>query len=275
MTATELYAPLAVDAIRRVRTGTRIGHTIHYFDSVDSTNTVAHQLARDGAAEGTVVIAEAQTKGRGRLGRAWVSPPFRNLYMSLILRPPLAATDAPPLALVVGLATTETVREWATGAMLKWPNDVVVDGRKISGILTEMDADQERVRFVIPGIGVNLNIAADDFPLELRDKATSIMSVTSVAVDRAAFAARLLAQLEDRYALFIDGGFVAVRPLCDRLSSLNGRHVLIDDGGHRYEGLVSGLADDGSLCLRTSTGREMRVVAGEVTVVGGYASKVQ
>jgi len=272
MTA-DSHAPLAVDALRRARAGARIGHAIHYFDSVDSTNNIAQQLARDGAAEGAVVIAEAQTKGRGRLGRAWVSPPFRNLYMSVILRPPLAATDAPPLALVVGLATAEAVSEWAPNVALKWPNDVLIGGRKVSGILTEMDADQDRVRFVIAGIGVNLNIADDDFPLELRDKAASIMSVTGVDVDRGAFAAHLLAHLEERYDLFVRDGFSAVQPLCDRLSCLNGRRVQIDDGGRRYDGIVSGLADDGSLRLHDASGAEIRIVAGEVTVAGGYGVK--
>src|SRR5512139_1352036 len=163
------HVPLPVDDVRRACAAQRFGQVIEYVETTESTNTLAQERARAGAGEGTVVIAETQTRGRGRLGRAWLSPPYRNLYLSIVLRPPLPPGAAPRLALVVGLATAETVAEWAPDAAVKWPNDVVVDGQKVAGILTEMDADSERVRFVIAGIGVNLNIGTEEFPPELRD----------------------------------------------------------------------------------------------------------
>jgi len=265
-------APLAIDDLRRARAAARFGGSIHYFDTTDSTNTVALRLARDGAAEGTVVIAETQTKGRGRLGRAWISPPFRNLYLSIVLRPRVAIAEAPRLGLVVGLATAEAVAEWAPRAALKWPNDVLLDGRKVAGILMEMEAEEDRVGVVIAGIGVNLNLAADDLPADLRDKATSLGAAVGAPIDRAAFAGRLLARLEERYDQCLQHGFATLRPLWNRLSCLAGREVEIDDGGRRHRGVVCGLADDGTLQLRDAAGHTIAIVAGDVTVLDGYAT---
>jgi len=264
------HVPLPIDDLRRACAAQRFGRVIEYVDTTESTNTLAQECARAGADEGTVVIAETQTRGRGRLGRSWLSPPHRNLYLSIVLRPPLPPAAAPRLALVVGLATAETVAEWAPRAAVKWPNDVVVDGRKVAGILTEMDADAEQVRFVIAGIGVNLNIGADEFPAELRDKAVGLGVLTGAPVDRAAFAARLLAQLETRYDQFLRDGFAAMRPRWAARCCLDGRQVTIDDGHRRYDGTCAGVADDGTLRVIDAAGTEQRIVAGDVTVIGGY-----
>jgi BirA family biotin operon repressor/biotin-[acetyl-CoA-carboxylase] ligase len=263
-------AALRIDALRRARASARIGHTILYFDSVDSTNTVAQRFATDGAAEGTVVIAEAQTKGRGRLGRAWVSPPFRNLYLSVVLRPPIVTTVAPQLGLVAGVAAVDAARHWAPRATVKWPNDVVIDGRKVAGILAEMDADGDRVRFVILGIGVNLNTTLEEFPDDLRDKAIGLCAAAGRPIDRIEFADHLLSRLEEHYDLFLREGFAAIRPLWESRASLIGRHVRIDAQAQRVEGVVTGLAEDGALLLRDANGNEVRVVVGDVTVDGGY-----
>jgi BirA family biotin operon repressor/biotin-[acetyl-CoA-carboxylase] ligase len=270
MNPTTAHVPLAIDDLRRACAAGRFGSTIHYLESTDSTNTVAQRLARQGAAEGTVVIAETQTKGRGRLGRTWLSPPYRNLYLSIVLRPPVTIPEAPRLGLVVGLATAETVAQWVPRVALKWPNDVLIDGRKVAGILMEMDAEDDRVRYVIAGIGVNLNMTPDDVPADLYDKAIGLRTAVGAPIDRVAFAARLLTRLEERYDQCIHHGFATLRPLWDRLSCLQGRQVEIDDGGRRYRGAVRGIADDGTLCLLDSEGQEIRVVAGEVTVVEGY-----
>lgn len=270
MVAAAPHAPLSVDTLRRARATARIGCRIEYFDSTDSTNTVARQLAAGGAAEGTVVIAEAQTKGRGRLGRTWLSPPLRNLYLSIVLRPPIAVAAAPQLTLVAGLAVVEAVSEWVAHAAIKWPNDVVIDGRKVAGILTEMEADEDRVRFVILGIGVNLNAAPEDFPDELRDTATALCAAAGRLIDRTAFAERLLSRVEERYGLFLAQGFGAIRPLWEKRSCLAGRTVQIDGGGQRCAGVVTGITDDGALKVRDATGHETHVVAGDVTVIGGY-----
>lgn len=271
MTRPSVHAPLPIDDLRGARAAARIGRHLHYFESVDSTNTVAHQLARGGAADGTAVIAETQTKGRGRLGRTWVSPPYRNLYLSVILRPGLPVAEAPPIGLVAGLAVAETVGEWTPEVAIKWPNDVLVAGRKVAGILLEMEAEDGRVRFVILGIGVNLNSVADDFPPDLRDKAIGLGTAVGTPVDRGGFAARLLSRLETRYEDFLREGFAAIQPLWEGLSCLTGRSVRIGEGGERHAGIVTGIGADGTLRLRDTAGQEIRVVAGDVTVMGGYA----
>jgi BirA family transcriptional regulator, biotin operon repressor / biotin---[acetyl-CoA-carboxylase] ligase len=271
MTPAPAQTPLDIDALRRARAGARFGHTIHYFDSIDSTNSMAHRLAADGAGEGSVVVAEAQTKGQGRLGRSWISPPGCNLYLSLILRPVIAATAAPQMTLVAGLAVAEAVGDWTPRAAIKWPNDVVIDGRKLAGILAAMDAEQECVRFVILGIGVNLNSTAGDFPPELREKAIGLCTVVGLPIDRVAFAACLLSRLEARYDQFMREGFAALRTMWEARSYLTGRQVRIEDATRSYEGRVSGIADDGALVLHDAAGAEVRVIAGDVTVAG-YAS---
>jgi BirA family biotin operon repressor/biotin-[acetyl-CoA-carboxylase] ligase len=266
-------APLSIDTLRRARAAARLGCRIEYFDSIDSTSSEARRLAAGGAAEGTVVIAEAQTSGRGRLGRTWASPPLRNLYLSIVLRPQIGVAGAAQVTLVAGVAVVEAVSEWAPQAAIKWPNDVVIDGRKVAGILAEMDADDNRVRCLILGIGVNLNAAPEDFPEELRDKATALRTVIGFPVDRTAFAERLLSCVEERYTLFLAQGFAALRPLWEARSCLTGRAVQIDGAGQRCAGVVTGIGDDGALLLRDAAGHETRVLAGDVTLVGGYATQ--
>jgi len=253
-----------------MRHGRRFGHHIEYFAETGSTNAVAEELARGGAAEGTVVIADAQTRGRGRLGRSWSSPPNLNLYLSLLLRPAIAAEDAPKLALVAGLATAETVQRWCPRVQLKWPNDVLIDGRKIAGLLAEMGMVDDRLGHVVMGIGVNLNIALADFPEELRDKAGSLAVATGGSVDRVVFTDHLLTCLETRYEQFLHEGFAAIRPPWNALSNLIGKRVCIEETNRRYEGEVLGLADDGTLRLRDAAGREVHVVAGDVSIMDGY-----
>jgi len=248
----------------------RLGRRLECFAELDSTNTTARELAEAGAAEGTVVIADSQRRGRGRLGRSWASPPLRNLYLSFVLRPSLTPECAPQITLVVGLAAAEAVREWTDDVAIKWPNDLVSRGRKLAGILTEMTADDGRIRFVIPGIGVNLNSEPEDFPPEVRETATSLRMITGAPVDRARFAAWLLNRVEVRYDLFLREGFAAIAPLWEGLSHLTGEAIVVQSQRERIEGTALGVADDGALRIRQSDGSERRIVAGDVTVVGGY-----
>lgn len=236
---------------------------------IDSTQRLARELARAGATEGTTVVAEAQTGGRGRLGRTWHSPPGVNLYASIILRPPLPPPAVPQIALVAGLAVAEAIVA-ATGLAprLKWPNDVLVDGRKVAGILTEMEAEMDRVHHVIAGIGVNVNV--DGFPPDLAAKATSLRLATGRRVDRAAFAAGLLAAFEARYGRFLGDGFAAMRGEWEACSSLTGKEVRVAASDGEVVGRVLGLDDDGALRLEGPPGHVRRIVAGEVTLPGGY-----
>jgi BirA family biotin operon repressor/biotin-[acetyl-CoA-carboxylase] ligase len=242
-----------------------MGRTLYCHEEVGSTNDVGRELARAGAPEGTVVIAERQTRGRGRLGRTWESPPYRNLYLSAIWRPAAAAGPIACLSLVAGVAVCDAVREHCP-AVLKWPNDVLVAGRKVAGLLAEVDA----AGAVIMGIGVNLNVGRDEFPPALRDKAGSLRAATGTRVDRPAFTARLLAHLEARYDQHRQAGFAPIAEAWCERSMMVGKTIEVDEPLGRVRGVVFGLDGDGALTLRLAGGNEHRVVAGDVTVVDGY-----
>jgi len=259
---------LPAEIVRRLGTK-RIGRTIEHHDTIDSTNVAAMQRARAGAPEGTLIVAERQTRGRGRLGRSWISPAHVNFYGSFILRPTLPPVDAPQIALAAALAVARALEPLAPGRIaIKWPNDCLLDGRKVVGILTEMDAEIERVRAVVLGIGVNLNATARAFPPALRATATSVRLSTGARVDRVAFAAALCDALEAVYDRLLQEGFAALMPEWNAYSCLTGRVVTVDCAGRRSKGRVRGLDEDGRLVLDGPAGEE-RIVAGDVTLAGG------
>jgi BirA family biotin operon repressor/biotin-[acetyl-CoA-carboxylase] ligase len=263
-----MIAPLSAAAIAPHLETRWLGRALHDFAELDSTSTTARELAAGGAAHGTVVIADAQRAGRGRLGRSWASPAGKNLYLSAVLRSELPAERLAQISLLAGVALCETVREWCP-AEIKWPNDVLAGGRKVVGILAEMDGAASG-RIVVLGIGVNLNAELDDFPAELRDKAGSLRLVTGTPIDRARFTARLLNTLEVRYEQWHHEGFAPIAAAWRSLTPLIGRQIRVQEPGGVVEGAVIDIADDGALRLRLADGREHRVVAGDVTVIDGY-----
>jgi len=238
-----------------------------------STNSDAAALGRSGAPEGTVVVADAQTAGRGRLGRTWVSQAGLNLYLSILLRPRIPPAAAPQLALVAGLAVAEAFEEEGAVAAIKWPNDVLLGGRKACGILTELEAEADRVDFVVVGIGVNLNSGEEDFPTELRARATSLRLDRGREVERARFAGRLLGRFERCYERFREHGFAGLAAEWERRSALVGRELTVDGAGEVVTGEYAGIDLDGALLLRDrdARGAMRRVLAGDVTIVGGYS----
>jgi len=258
-----------------------LGRTIHWYDSTDSTNRVALELARGGAEHGTAVIAEGQSAGRGRLGRSFFSPPYANLYTSIVLRPSLSLADAPTLILTAGVAVAEAVAETLgdpDAVELKWPNDVLLGGLKTSGILMELGAEGSRVAFLVLGIGVNLNVDRELFPDEFRPLATSLRSFRGEPVDRLAFVRRMYHGLEALLDAHAAGGFDAVRPRFEKRFAMVGRPVQVRDatraavgvgaeGQAEMAGVVEGIDADGALLLRGPTGARTRVVAGDVTIV--------
>jgi len=274
MTAVSMHAPLTVADIEKHLATRRFGRRLELFEELDSTNTTARELAVAGADEGTTIITESQRRGRGRLGRSWASPAHRNLYLSLVLRPSCSPAVLPQLTLVLGLAAAEAVREWTADVKIKWPNDLLIAGRKLAGILTESVADDAGVQFVIPGIGVNLNSEPDDFPPDVRSLATSLRMVTGHVVDRPGFAGRLLNHCEARYDEWQRDGFHALAPAWETYSCLTGRAIVVQsqERGHRERiaGTAMGLADDGTLRVRAANGAEHHIVAGDVSVVDGY-----
>jgi BirA family transcriptional regulator, biotin operon repressor / biotin---[acetyl-CoA-carboxylase] ligase len=237
------------------------------FDEVDSTNRVALDLARAGTSEGTVVIADAQTKGRGRLERRWVSPSGLNLYLSAVLRPGRDGRALSLLSIVAGVAVCDAVREWDARASIKWPNDVLIDRHKIAGILAEVEGEPGN-QVVALGIGVNLNATEKDFPPDLRQKAGSVRMATDAQVDRVRFAARLLGHLERRCDELRRDGPAPVRAAWWERSCLSEHRVTVAAPGGEIVGRAVGLDEDGALQLQLESGDQQRVVAGDVTVLG-------
>jgi BirA family biotin operon repressor/biotin-[acetyl-CoA-carboxylase] ligase len=243
-----------------------IGRAIHHYAELGSTNDEAHRLADLGARHGEVVTAEAQTNGRGRRGRNWISAPGKSIALSVILRPSLAAARAPEITLAAAVAVCEAARELgASTARIKWPNDVECGGRKLAGILTELRADGDRTRHVVLGVGLNCGLVPEDFPEELEDRATSLRIEKGEDVPRSLACARLLEALDEWLALHDLEGFAPVRDRFRQLSSTLGRRVRVELEPGVLEGDAVDLAEDGALIVRTPDATLTRVMAGDVT----------
>jgi BirA family biotin operon repressor/biotin-[acetyl-CoA-carboxylase] ligase len=247
-----------------------IGGEIEYFDTIDSTNHRASERARAGVAAGTAIVAEGQTAGRGRLGRSFFSPPHLNLYTSIVLRPTLTTAEAPTLILTAAVAVADSIAEIADDAdavEIKWPNDVLLGGRKTSGILMELSAEATRVDYAVLGIGVNLNVERESFPDEFRDLATSLRSHTGHCVDRLEFTRRLFEKLESALDTHAAEGFGSVRPRFESYFRMVGRSVTVQSGtSPDLTGSVLGITADGALELEAADGATLRVIAGDVTL---------
>ena len=247
-----------------------LGREILYFEELDSTNRVAFEQARDGAVAGTAVIAEHQTAGRGRLGRSFFSPPRRNLYTSIVLRPDLTVGEAPTLILAAAIGVAEAVAEQLADpgrVEIKWPNDVLIDGLKTSGILVEMSAEATRVGFAILGVGVNLNVERGELPEEFRAKATSVAAAGGGRVDRIDFTRRLFGLLEGVLDLHAEKGWSGLRGRFDSWFRMRGRRIEVHGmHGETLRGTAVGIAHDGALEIEHDDGRVERVVAGDVTL---------
>jgi len=260
---------LSLDEIQGALGTKRLGTKFHYFEEIDSTNSYARRLADAGAPEGEVVIAERQSEGRGRLGRSWVSPPFSNLYCSLVLRPALAPAHAPQITLMAAVALADTIASFvADRPAIKWPNDIMIDGKKLAGILTESACDAKRIEFVILGIGVNLNFPRQRMPETIRDRATSLMEVAGKTLSRELFLRRLIQDLDRCYGILGDLGFAAIAPRWEAYFALRGRRVRVVMVDEALSGTVAGIDGDGALFLEAEDGVLHRVLAGDVIPLG-------
>jgi BirA family biotin operon repressor/biotin-[acetyl-CoA-carboxylase] ligase len=243
-----------------------VGQTLHWYEELGSTNDRAKELADEGAEHGTVVVAEAQTAGRGRRGRAWASPPRKNLYFSVVLRPDLPPARAAEITLVASVALCDALRHAGVAAGIKWPNDLLASGRKIAGILTELAAEPDRVHWMVVGAGVNVNARAEDFPEDLRGEATSVLLERGEAAPRALFAAACFAELEawlDRHA---EEGFAPIREAWRERSATLGREVVVKADGREIVGTAEDIDEMGALLVRTPAGLE-RILAGDVALL--------
>lgn len=244
-----------------------IGRDIRVFRETTSTNDVLEKLASAGVQEGSVVFAEAQTAGRGRLGRKWLSPPYRGLWFSVLLRPDLRPLETTRLTILAATALARAIRlETNLTPQIKWPNDLLLDGRKVAGILTELRAEIDRVKHVIIGIGVDVNLTSNEFPAELRKTATSIRIESGAKADRAALAAAILRELDADYHRLRLGRFEAIADEWEKLCTTLGHAVTIRLGPRTIQGVAESLDNDGALLIRTQHGRLERVTGGDVTV---------
>jgi BirA family biotin operon repressor/biotin-[acetyl-CoA-carboxylase] ligase len=258
-------AALDITDVRARLSAKRLGTRFHYFAELDSTNTRARELAESGAAEGEIVIAESQTQGRGRLGRRWESPPLSNLYLSIVLRPGLPPKHAPQITLAAAVALVETVGSFLPRPpVIKWPNDILIDGKKLAGILTEAACDTECVQYVILGIGLNLNYRAETMPETLRQRATSMADMAGENLSRETVLVRLIHDLDRCYGELEESGFAALRPRWEAHFGLRGRRVRVELGDQTIIGRAQGIDHEGALIVDTDDEQRRSIIAGDV-----------
>jgi BirA family transcriptional regulator, biotin operon repressor / biotin---[acetyl-CoA-carboxylase] ligase len=257
----------ADDLLSRLGKTKVIGRDIQVFEETTSTNDVIDKVARDGVKEGAVVFAESQTRGRGRLGRRWVSPSRKGLWFSVLLRPRLRPQDTTQLTVISATALRRAL-EAQTGLKveIKWPNDILLNNKKVAGILTELNAELDRVNYVILGIGVDVNLSAGEFPAELRKTATSLKVEAGVSISRPELAVAILRELDADYARLAAGQFAAVGDEWEAHCATLGREVVIRTGERQIRGRAESLGEEGALLLRTEHGRLERIVGGDVTL---------
>lgn len=242
-----------------------LGREIYYYPSIGSTNEEAKRLAQEGALHGSLVIAEEQTGGKGRMGRTWISPPRVGIWMSIILRPSLKPHEAPRITMTSAVAAAKAIRK-STGAdcRIKWPNDLLIEGKKVAGILTEMSSDMDGINYVVTGIGINVN--NEDFPEELKETATSLKLVCGKNIDRLEVLTEFLSDFEEYYRYLEAGEFKNVlqewRVLCCNL----GRRVKIAGRNFALEGIALDVDDDGALLVKSESGTVERILSGDVSL---------
>ena len=266
MSPDEAQEPLAPAALQSHLRTAVFGHRVFYYPTIGSTNDRALDLAVAGEPEGAVVLAEEQTGGRGRRERTWHSPVRLGIYVSLILRPLVPATRAPLFTFMAAVAAASALRETCSlQASIKWPNDVVVERRKIAGILGETRGSDPLIREMVLGIGVNVNHRPEDFSSDVLERATSVRIETGVAADRAVLLAAILEGFERRYSRLVGGQPSDLLREWESLSALpRGRSVVVEGPAGRSEGSLAGVDEEGALLLLLPDGRTVRVPFGEI-----------
>lgn len=243
----------------------QFGRVIHYFKSIPTTQTIAHNEAQDGAVNGTLVISEEQTAGKGRLARPWASNAGRGIWMSLIIRPELAPQQAPQLTLVAAVAIVRAIEDLTSvRPVIKWPNDILVNGKKVTGILTELQSDPDRVKAIILGIGLNANQELEDFPEELQSIATSLKIEQDKKVNRAELVASILGNLEQYTNLYVEKGFAPIKLLWESYASISGKKIRANMVNESVEGTALGISEEGMLELQLPDGTVRGIYSADI-----------
>lgn len=259
--------PLDCVRIQSGLTTTFLGHDMRCYQSLCSTNDQAEALAQNGGAEGMVVLAEEQTRGKGRAGRQWHSCAYRGVWMSVILRPRMDLQSAAFLTQIASAAVGKTVERQAGAVEIKWPNDIYLGGKKLGGILTEVEEKNGKAMYMIVGIGINVNQDAEDFPMMAANTAISLKMALGREISREDVICGVLNELEPLYEAYQShrDGNTAVR-FCESHSNLIGKRITIQRNGQTASAWVTGLGDRGELCVRFSDGRVDKLSSGEITV---------
>jgi len=251
-----------------------IGRRIQTYDRVGSTNDLALQCGIDGAAEGTLIVAESQTQGRGRHGRSWLAPPRSSILASVILRHRLRADQVGLPNLIGAVAIATAINELTNlSARIKWPNDVLIQGRKVGGVLTELEYDQHRQPFFVMGFGVNVNTTRADLPEELRASATSLQIETHREISRVSLLQAILHQLEENYLRLKQGKTDSVIATANRLLYLSGDWIQIQTIDRVFRGQAEAIDQDGGLLINDADGKQRKFLVGEILQTGRTTPK--
>jgi BirA family transcriptional regulator, biotin operon repressor / biotin---[acetyl-CoA-carboxylase] ligase len=247
-----------------------LGRMCHYSAVLASTNTSLRALGQQGSPEGTIVFADAQTAGRGQAGKVWISPSQRNLYVSILLRPPIAPTQAPLMSLLAAVALVDTLRREGMVCGIKWPNDVLIRGRKVAGILTEMEMARDIIQFVVVGIGINVNMTQEEIERYLGSiahTATSLQVALGRKIGREPLLAALMASLEHWYERFSSEGAEALHAAWEARSLMHGRRVSARTHDTAWQGVAEGINQAGHLILRQDDGAVVVLTSAEVRFI--------
>jgi BirA family biotin operon repressor/biotin-[acetyl-CoA-carboxylase] ligase len=248
-----------------------IGKKIHVFGELDSTNSEAYRMAQGGGEEGEVVIADRQLRGRGRLGRRWLSPPGVNLYVSIILRPPILLRNAPLITLMAAVATAKATKGISgIQPRIKWPNDLLINNKKVAGLLNEMKGKADKVEFVVLGIGINVNMTLEMIPEEMGSTATSLREELGYDISRVEFLSALLREVEREYQVFLTGEPGRILRQWEEFSQIVGKLIETRFFNEVIRGRVKGIDSNGSLLFSTPDGSERRIIAGDISQPGEF-----
>lgn len=244
-----------------------LGKTIHYEESVETTQKIAHKLANEGVPEGTLVVAEEQLGGKGRLMRQWYSPKYSGIWMSLILRPSIPFQQAPQLTLLAAVAVVQAIEHTTElKPQIKWPNDILINRKKVTGILTELQAESDRIHSVIIGIGMNVNQQKSDFPEELQEIATSLLIEGGKKVSRARVIQEVLVRLETLYEQFLVEGFLPIKQLWESYAISLGKEIKATTVNSTIIGKAIGITDEGVLLLEDHTGKVHNIYSADIHI---------
>jgi BirA family transcriptional regulator, biotin operon repressor / biotin---[acetyl-CoA-carboxylase] ligase len=258
---------ITADEIRLGLTTKFIGRNIHYEESVETTQRIAHRLAYENVPEGTVVIADEQRAGRGRMDRKWHSPKYTGIWMSIILRPNIPLIQAPQMTLLAAVAVVQAIEEHTDlNPGIKWPNDILINGKKVTGILTELQAEADRINSIIIGIGMNVNQAIEDFPIEIQEIATSLLIESGKISSRADIIKAIFMNMEKLYFLYLDQGFLPIKLLWESYAISIGKSITARTLLETIVGKALGITDEGVLKIEDEQGVIHHVYSADIEI---------